>query len=152
MFRQESPGRLLRDAAGPTELREIDTAGPDGPPTAAALSRRLTGGSTTAHASSSQDERPALWGRYRSMLAPVGPHCAAARSGRSPRPLRHAAQRKPQACAYVAGGAPSGGAVWGCTGSRLGHPKVEFVDDERIPAGRVHSIRGSGGPTLGSHD
>jgi hypothetical protein len=72
--RQDSPGRLLRDVAGPAELRESDTARPDGPPAAGALSRQLTGGSTTTQGRSSQaEQRPAL-------LRAVHIHASAARS------------------------------------------------------------------------
>ena len=77
------------------------------------------------------------------MLAPVGPHRASARSPSLPRPRRHASPPEPQASAYVAGGAPSGGAaVCARTASLHGHSDVEFVHDERNPAGRVQPDSG----------
>jgi hypothetical protein len=84
---RESPGRLLRHAAGPAELREIDTAGPDGPPTAGALSRRLTGGSTTAHRRSSQASSVRLVGA-------VQIHASACRSALVPDPAGGRASRR----------------------------------------------------------
>jgi hypothetical protein len=108
IFARTAPGRPLRDAPDPTELREIDTAGPtDRPlPARSAASRWAA-------------RRPHTAGRRKpaasQLMASVHIHTSVDRSAPccvaisvAPAP---AALPNPKACAYVAGGAPCDGAA-----------------------------------------